>query len=346
MTSRWNLFEHSGLRVAFGALRPKPLSRGRKFVAGAGLAVVLGLFGANALAQAPNPNQGLPAGHPPLDTPPPVRRIDPGTMGNPVQPGRPGMPGGMPGMGRPQPHAVAHHEEEHAGGGHGGGHCPGHGPEDAPHFDQINWWHGMIGVNNEKAQSPNPVDKLLWRYHNATDPCDPKNEEVPLFAALLNLSILGYIVYRFGRKPIGEALVKRKQDIMAEIETASRLEREAKGRLDELQGKFDRIQETLVALKAEYAAQAEVEKKHIVSEAEERRTRMRRDAEFRVEQELRATRIALMQDAVANATAAAEDIIRKRAAQADVDRMSEEYLASLRSALADTKVSAQLGGKQ
>lgn len=317
MTSRWNL------------------SRGRKLFVGAGLAGLMALFGvcgASALAQTPpNPNQGLPAGHPPLDTPPPVRRLEPGQIVNPGQ-GRPGLPGG----GRIQPQArpaVQHHEEDHAGGGHGAGHCPGHGPEDAPHFDQINWWHGMVGVDNAKAQSANPVDKLLWRYHNATDPCDPKNEQTPLFAAILNLAILGYVVYHFGRKPIGEALVKRKQDIMQEIETATRLENEAQARLDELEAKFDKIHETLKALKAEYAAQAEVEKKHIISEAEERRARMRRDAEFRVDQELRAARITLMQDAVANATTAAEEIIRKRTAQADIDRMSEEYLASLRSAL-------------
>lgn len=339
MTSRWNF------------------SRGRRLVAGAGLAVMLGLFGASALAQAPNPNnpnQGLPPGHPPLDTPPPVRRIDPGTMGNPAQQGRPGTPPGM--MGRPQPRPVpppvnavhvaqAAHDDHAAGGGHAGGHCPGHGPEDPPHFDQINWWHGMIGVNNEKAQSPSFVDKLLWRYHNANDPCDPKNEQTPLLAAFLNLAILGYIVYHFGRKPISEGLVKRKQDIMADIDNAARLEREAKGRLDELEGKFDQIQETLKVLKAEYAAQAEVEKKHIVAEAEERRTRMRRDAEFRVEQELRAARIALMQDAVAQATSTAEEIIRKRAAQADMDRMAEEYLTSLRSALTSGNTTSQLGGK-
>lgn len=323
MTSRWNL------------------SRGRKLLVGGVLTVLLGLFGASALAQAPNPNQGLPAGHPPLDTPPPVRRLEPGAMGNPAQQGRPGVP---PNFNRPQPqvHAVAH-EEEHAGGH--GGHCPGHGPEDAPHFDQINWWHGMVGVDNVKSQSPNAADKLLWRYNNPADPCDPKNEQTPLFAAFLNLAVLGYLVYRFGRKPIGEALVKRKQDIMSEIETASRLEREAKARLDELQGKFDKIHETLKALKAEYAIQAEVEKKHIVTEAEERRARMRRDAEFRVDQELRAERIALMQQAVASATTAAEEIIRKRTAQADIDRMSEEYLSTVRSALAGANVISPLGGK-
>lgn len=326
------------------------ISRVRKAAVGAGLAAMLGLFAASAFAQAPNPNpnpnQGLPAGHPPLDRPPPVRRLEPGQIQqNLPQQGRPGMPG----VGRPpaqmQRVQAAHAAEDH-GGGHGGGHCPGHGPDDAPHFDQINWWHGMIGVDNVKSQSGNAVDKLLWRYNNTTDPCDPKNEQTPLFAALLNLAILGFIVYHFGRKPIGEALVKRKQDIMSEIENASRLEREAQARLDELEGKFDQINETLKSLKAEYAAQAEVEKKHIVAEAEERRARMRRDAEFRVEQELRAARITLMQEAVANATTAAEDIIRKRAAQADMDRMSEEYLVSLRSALSGKAAHAQLGGRQ
>jgi F-type H+-transporting ATPase subunit b len=323
------------------------VSRRRLFAAGTVLAMVLGLFAASALAQDPNPNAGLPAGHPPLDTPPPVRRLDtnqvrPGGMPNLPPGGRPGMPG----AGRPaqQVHAVAH--DEHEEGGHAGGHCPGHGPDDAPHFDQINWWHGLIGVNNEKAVSANPVDKLLWRYHNPTNPCDEKNEEAPLFAALLNLAVLGYIVYHFGRKPISAALLKRKQDIMSEIETASRLEREAQRRLDDLEEKFDQIQETLDSLKIEYAAQGEVDKKHIVAEAEERRARMRRDAEFRVEQELRATRIALMQEAVANATSSAEEIIRKRTAQADVDRMSEEYLSSLRAAIVGSGGKAQLGGKQ
>jgi F-type H+-transporting ATPase subunit b len=251
--------------------------------------------------------------------------------------GRPGLPGNV----RPQPAQAAHAAEDH-GGAHGG-HCPGHGPEDPPHFNQINWWHGMVGVNNEKAQSANAVDKLLWRYHNPMDPCDPKNEGTPLFAALLNLAVLGYVVYHFGRKPISEALVKRKHDIMSEIETASRLELEAKKRLSEYEDKFEQINDTLKSLKAEYAVQGEVEKKHIVAEAEERRLRMRRDAEFRVEQELRAVRIALMHEAVSSATTAAEEIIRKRTAQADIDRMSEEYLASLRTALTEN---AQLGGNR
>ncbi|MRG92861.1 F0F1 ATP synthase subunit B [Polyangium spumosum] len=309
--------------------------------------LAVGLAGASAFAQT-NPNQGLPAGHPPLDVPPgqarPLpgqARPAPGQMGRPMagQPGQ-GMPGrpGFPGMQRqpqraPVPAHVAHVEEAAHGGGHGG-HCPGHGPHDAPHFDQINWWHGMIAVNNEKAIQPGFVNKLLWRYENHSDPCDPKNEPPPFLASILNLGVLGFILYRFGKKPIGDALVKRKQSIMSEIDNAARLKNEAQKRLDEYEDKFERLAETLDTVKAEYAAQAELEKKHIIAEAEERRARMRRDAEFRIEQELRTARIELMREAVQDATAAAEEMIRSRAAQADLDRMSEDYLGSVREALA------------
>lgn len=305
--------------------------------------LAVGLVGASAFAQT-NPNQGLPAGHPPLDVPPGQARPAPGQMGRPMpgqgMPGQgmPGRPGFPPGMQRSQPQRApepAHAEAGGHGGGHGG-HCPGHGPHDVPHFDQINWWHGMIAVNNEKAVQPGFVNKLLWRYENHGDPCDPKNEPPPFLAAILNIGVLGFILYRFGKKPIGDALVKRKQSIMSEIDNAARLKNEAQKRLDEYEGKFEQMAETLTALKSEYAAQAELEKKHIIAEAEERRARMRRDAEFRIDQELRTARIDLMREAVQGATTAAEEIIRSRTAQADLDRMSEDYLTSVREALASS----------
>jgi F-type H+-transporting ATPase subunit b len=258
--------------------------------------------------------------------------------------GRGGVqPGNLRQMPRPAPAHVADHGAE--GGGHGGeAHCPGHGPHDVPHFDKINWWHGMIGVNNEKA-GQGGFNSLLWRYENHNNPCDEKNEPPPFLAAILNLGVLGFLIYRFGKKPIGEALLKRKQTIMGDIEVAQNLKQQADKRLREYEARFEQMEETAEALRAEYAAQAQLEKKHVLAEAEERRARMRRDAEFRVEQELRAARAELLREAVQNATLAAEEIIRKGSAQADNDRMAEDYIAAVRSAYAPTASAPTTGGR-
>jgi F-type H+-transporting ATPase subunit b len=237
----------------------------------------------------------------------------------------------MGGANAPRPGGKAPaREAEHAEKKHAAV-CPGHGPMDAPHH--VNWWKGMIMVNNEAAQKGGFVNHLLFRYHNENDPCDPKNEPPPFLASLLNFGLLAFILYRFGKKPIGEALQKRRQTIMGEIDTATDLLDDAKERLRKYKDQFEHIEETLGQLKSEYAAQAEIEKKHILAEAEERRIRMRRDAEFRIEQELKSAKVELLEEAVLGAVKAAEEIIRQRATREDQERLAQEYLRSVPDAL-------------
>src|SRR5262249_34414750 len=82
--------------------------------------------------------------------------------------------------------------------------------------------------------------------------------------------------------------------------------------------------------------------------AEERRARMRRDAEFRVEQERKAVRDALLREAVVAATAAAEALIQKQMSRSDQDRMAADYLASVRASVSGAgpraTATGQVGG--
>ncbi|MGK3997839.1 F0F1 ATP synthase subunit B family protein [Sorangium sp. So ce1024] len=302
------------------------------------------LAAGTALAQQPAAQPALPPGHPPVGAAQPAQPgAEPGSQvpaRRDVQPGRPLGPGGrqlppghglrpMQGHGRARP-APPPEPAEHAAHGHGEGHCPGHGPTDPP--PHVNWWQGLIGVNNEAA-AKGGINSLLWRYHNEQNPCDPKNQPPPFLASVLNFGLLAFIIYRFGRKPLSEALKKRKQTIMQELDNASRLKKEAEERLDEYEDKLTRLEETLAELKAEYAAQAELEKAHVLAEAEQRRVRMRRDAEFRIEQELKEARAILLQEAVQNAVAAAEELLRQRVNREDLDRVNEEYLKAIPAAV-------------
>jgi F-type H+-transporting ATPase subunit b len=317
-----------------------------------GLALGMGAVATHASAQQPPPGRDphtLPLGEgPPRGFPPGGQPGQPGQMGQPPrgfppggQPGQMGQPprgfppGGQPPRGfpprrvqqpEPEEHAAAHHE------------CPGHGPLDSPHG--INWWQGIIGVNNEAAKfetnaegHPHRVDsflsQLLWRYENDRDECDPKNQPPPFLASLLNFGLLAFLLYRFGRKPLAEALAARKKAMMQEIDTATRLREEAEERLADYEEKLDNLDETLEQLKKDYAAQGEAERKHVLAEAEERRARMKRDVEFRLAQEAKAAREILLQEAVDKAVVAAEEMLAKKVSAADQDRAAEEYLAGL-----------------
>jgi F-type H+-transporting ATPase subunit b len=296
----------------------------------------------------PRPLPGMPPGHPQPGGPTrfPGGRPPPNFQGGQGFPGGrppPGFQGGRPQVlgpdGRPLPHAGplpsrpdAHPAE--AGEEHASAHeheCPGHGPLDPP--PPPNLWHGLLMVNNGAVDRGGFLNRLLFRYENSKDPCDPKNEPPPFLASLINFGVLAYILYRFGRKPLAEALRKRKQTIMADIERATKLREDASLRLDDYQDKLDNIEAKLDEVRAEYAAQAELEKKVVLAEAEERRVRMRRDAELRVEQEAKAARAQLLRDAVEAAVVAAEELLAKQITASDLDRMAGDYLKSVGTAI-------------
>jgi F-type H+-transporting ATPase subunit b len=198
-------------------MKPSYRRLGLTLVACGALLALAELAGSVALAQQPQPGPGaLPGGHPPFPGMPPAgparTPIMLGPDGRPVP--RPGMPGGfpaghpgmpgMPGMppGFPQRPRVPQHEREEE-------HAEEHEDPEAPP-PPINLWHGMLMVDNERAEQGGFLNHLLFRYENPKNHGDPRNEPAPFLASVLNFGVLAYILYRFGRKPMAEGLLRRK----------------------------------------------------------------------------------------------------------------------------------------
>jgi F-type H+-transporting ATPase subunit b len=230
-------------------------------------------------------------------------------------------------------------EEHHGGGEH---HCAGHGPEDPP--PHINYYQGLFGVNNEKSQSPSFVDRLLWRYHNPVDECDPKNQEPPLLGSLINFLVVVMVLVRFGKKPVMEGLAARKKTIMQNIDQATALRKDAEKRLADYKKKLARIEERRAELHQESRAAWETEKARILAEATEKASRLRKDAEFRVSQELKQAESDLMAQAVDGAVLAAEQLIKSRIEDRDQQRLADEFASSLGRVLSAKGAQANPGG--
>lgn len=202
--------------------------------------------------------------------------------------------------------------------GHGEAHAEGHG-DHAPTFDDINWAYGFLG--EKEGVEPG----LLWR---------PTGMPVPFGALLLNAGILYWLIFKFGKKPIADALKARQVGIMKGMEDAAKMKAEAEASLAKYQKKLDEIDDEVARIRREAKEQSEAESARIVSEAKERRTRMERDARVLIEQELKAAREALLRDTVRAAVKSAEGTLVAKVGDSDQQRLGAEYLASIKASAA------------
>ncbi|HEY4159812.1 MAG TPA: ATP synthase F0 subunit B [Polyangiaceae bacterium] len=186
-----------------------------------------------------------------------------------------------------------------------------------PTFDDINWYYGVFG---EKEG----VEPSLW-YR-------PKGMPVPFGAMLFNSTILFFLLFRFGRKPVMDGLRARKVAILRGIEEAEKMRIAAEARLAEFEQKLATIEEEITRVRDEMRATGEAERKRILSEAQEKRARMERDARVLIEQELKATHELLLGEMVRGAVRAAEASLLAKITAQDHTRLAEEHLAGLKTA--------------
>jgi len=202
--------------------------------------------------------------------------------------------------------AAAHGEG--ATGEHGGKAAADHGP------GPINWFYGMVYA----AEGVEP--DLIKR---------PKHMPPPLGALLLNTGILFWVVYRVGRRPVSDALKKRRTTIMQGIDDAARMKSEAEERLSAYEDKLAHLDEEIERVKREMREAGEADRARILAEAKERRIRMEREAQLLMEQELKAARQALLQTTVEAAMASASEQLAKGLTPADHQRLADEYLSAV-----------------
>jgi len=212
----------------------------------------------------------------------------------------------------PDPQAgMAEGHAGHAAAEHGGAH--GH---------EINLYYGFLG---EKA---GVVPSLAWR---------PKGMPPPLGALLVNTAILFYVLGRFGAPKMAEALKKRRGSIMAGFDEAARMRSDAERRLEEYTQKLDKIDQEIERVKREMRETGEAERARILEEAREKRSRMERDTQLLIEQELKAARDTLLKETVGASVRSAEELLSKQVTGSDQQRLIDEYIKELPRAVGGAK---------
>jgi len=158
------------------------------------------------------------------------------------------------------------------------------------------------------------------------------------FSDVLNLDFLGTLV-NFGvlvlllawviRKQGNPALAARRAEVEKELAEAKRLRAEAEAKHLATAQRLEKLDEEMVQIRADMIKAGEAERDRIVAQAEEKAARMRKDANFLIEQQMKQLRKELTQQAANAAVAAARELLEERTTENDQDRLADAYLSRL-----------------
>ena len=151
----------------------------------------------------------------------------------------------------------------------------------------------------------------------------------PLVALLIHFAVLVFAYVHFGKKPIAAGLQERRDAIAKDIENAAKILGEAEERAERYQAQLATKDADARDATQGLVRAGEAEKERIVAEAGAKAARLRKDAAFLMEQEVKQMQLDLVRDTVERAIAQAETLLAKGVTQADQERLAEEYLATL-----------------
>ena len=146
---------------------------------------------------------------------------------------------------------------------------------------------------------------------------------------LVNFGALVLLFAWVIRKKGNPALAERRKQVEAELEEAQRLRAEAEKRHMEAATRLEKLDQEMVAIRAEMVKAGEAERDRIVAQAEEKAARMRKDTNFLIEQQIKQLREDLTREAASAAVMAAQELLQQSTTDSDQDRLAEAYLDRL-----------------
>lgn len=179
---------------------------------------------------------------------------------------------------------------------------------------------GHFSAHEGEHAGPDPIN---WA--NFGD----KSLPVPYAALLINLAVLVFIIVKMGKKPVQEALVARRDKVVKDIEEASRMKQEAEARAETYQAHINGLASDLEATKKSMVEAGVADKQRLMQEAESAAIRMRKDAEFSVEQQRKTLAQSLHRETATALVNTAVDMLKSKVTPADHERLAEQFLADL-----------------
>ncbi|MBX7193715.1 MAG: ATP synthase F0 subunit B [Sandaracinaceae bacterium] len=180
--------------------------------------------------------------------------------------------------------------------------------------------HEAAGEHGEAAAAEHEAHAPQWDYFQ--------------FAGqLTNFAIWLTLIYMLLNKVLPKYLADRRAGIVDGLEEAKRMKTEAEAKFAEYSKRIETMDDELARVRDDMRKAGQTERDRLVKEAADKGERMHAEARFLVEQQMKQLKEELTREAIEQAVAAAEKILRERTTAMDQQRLADDYLARIKSSV-------------
>jgi len=156
---------------------------------------------------------------------------------------------------------------------------------------------------------------------------------VDLLKQAVNFAILAGALVYFLKKPIASFLKERSEQLRKSIEDAARAREDAAAKLSAIEARMARISDEIAGMNRKMEGEAGEEARRIHETAQAEIERVRIQAQFAADQEVKKARKELREEAAGLATRTAEEIVKKAMTPEDQERLVRENVEKIREIL-------------
>jgi len=146
---------------------------------------------------------------------------------------------------------------------------------------------------------------------------------------LVNFLIFSFIIYRYALPAVRSFLKSRREDVSASIQDAAQGKQKAAAVVQEYQGRLARVEQEIQSIQASLRADGEREKTKLLREAQGVAVKIKEDARFLADQEVKIARRKIRAEMANQAEANARELVKRHLSAGDQGRLVEDFIQNI-----------------
>jgi F-type H+-transporting ATPase subunit b len=144
-----------------------------------------------------------------------------------------------------------------------------------------------------------------------------------------NFLIFAFIIVRYALPPVRSFLQSRRDTVLATVREAAAKKQQAEAIVQDYKGRLARVEQELQSIAAALRAEGEREKTKLLSEAHALAVKIKEDARFLADQEVRVARQKIREEMAGQAEARARELVQQHLSSGDQGRLVGDFIQSI-----------------